>query len=165
MRPRGRFQSCMVTVTRSIDVGLQHEAILTELAAFHFHVACDFACSYEPNGLSWGSDMRLPDRSKKYLKREDQFGMDTLEEFRTGCRTLQAAHDFDPNALVASLADHADETVFNQDVCLDIIAGGVYDNQQATRERASFIRRLGSWPSPRRERRMPAKTVFPAEIC
>jgi hypothetical protein len=48
-------------------VGLQHEAILPALAAFHFDTACQFVSGYDPYGLSWGSNMRLPERAKKYF--------------------------------------------------------------------------------------------------
>jgi hypothetical protein len=115
-------------------VGLQHEAILKQLAAFCFHVACEFASRYSPNGLYWGSGTQLPERSKKYFTGDERYFPGRPEDFKAGCEALKRALSFKPQALVTSLANHADEVIADQDVCLDVIAGGVYDNQKTTRE-------------------------------
>ena len=44
-------------------VGVQHEAILTAVAAFHIKTVCDFLTGYSPAFMFWSSNQRLPERA------------------------------------------------------------------------------------------------------
>lgn len=116
-------------------VGLEHEEILSELAAFHFDVTCRFVERFEPYNMYWGSNMKLPSRSQKYFT-SDGFMPGGIDHFKAGCKTLRDACGHDPAAFVECLADHMDSIVALQDSCLDIVAGGVYANQKRTRNQA-----------------------------
>lgn len=46
-------------------VGLQHQAILPNLALFYFDVACEYMGSYGCHSLWWSLSQKLPGRAKK----------------------------------------------------------------------------------------------------
>jgi hypothetical protein len=116
-------------------VGLQHESILPDLSVFYFATVCDFVSAYEPHGLGWGSNQKMPERARKYFQGSDFFPAG-MADFGEGCRALAKANAHDPGRTVAALADHMDEVVENQDICLGIVADGAYKGQQRTRDQA-----------------------------
>lgn len=124
-------------------VGLQHEEIQPALSAFYFEVACHFVGTYAPNGLGWGSNQKLPERSKKYFK-GDGFMPGSQEDFPKGCMLLAQAVGHDAASTIATLSDQMNQVVHEQDTYLDIIAGGVYKNQQTTRDKAVIDSQV--WP-------------------
>ncbi len=124
-------------------VGLQHEAILPALAAFHFDAACRFIGTFDPRGLGWGSNMVLPERARKYFT-GDKFIPGTKENFREGCAALAGQCGHDVAQLVAALSAHMDEIVEQADTCVDIVAKGVYKGQETTRDRAVIDTQ--AWP-------------------
>ena len=116
-------------------VGLQHESILPHLALFYFDTACGYLGSYKPMGLGWGSNQKLPERAKKYFHGAGFFP-GSREDFENGCLTLARQCGHDPAETIMALADHMDEVIDHQDTCIDIIAGGAYQGQQTTRDKA-----------------------------
>ncbi|APG15078.1 hypothetical protein BKD09_42900 [Bradyrhizobium japonicum] len=123
--------------------GLQHEAILPSLAVFYFDVVCGFLNGYRPLYFGWSSGQRLPDRSKKYFKGHPSFPGE-IEDFGRGCGTLSAACAHNSVTTVATLADHLDEIIQEQDTCIKIVADGVYENQRTTRDQA--VVDCQTWP-------------------
>lgn len=116
-------------------VGLQHEEILIELAAFHFDLACGFVGQFKPYSLYWGSSQKMPERAKQYLK-DDGSMPGRIEDYQAACEALRAKCGYDPAGFIETLADHMDEIVSQQDGCLDTVAEGVYKGQQRTRDQA-----------------------------
>lgn len=116
-------------------IGLHHEDILIELAAFHFDLACQFLGQFKPGFFGWTSGMRLPDRSLKYFK-GDSFMPGSLADFEAACVTLRVACGYSSNAFIQALADHMDTVISEQDSCIDTVASGVYEGQQTTRDLA-----------------------------
>jgi len=115
--------------------GLAHEAILPSIAPFYFKVACEFIGRYRPMGLGWGSNQVLPERAKKYFSGHRTFP-GKIEDFSTACDTLAQTSQHTADELVAILADHIDMVIEEQNICIDIIASGVYVGQQTTRDKA-----------------------------
>jgi hypothetical protein len=124
-------------------VGLQHESILLDLALFYFDTACGYLGNYKPRGLGWGSTQKLPERSKKYFH-GDSFVPGSMEDFGNGCVALARQCGHDPAETIMTLADHMDEVINDQDNCIDIVAGGVYQGQQTTRDKAVIDSQ--AWP-------------------
>lgn len=124
-------------------IGLQHEAILPALAAFHFKVACDFVKSFNPRGLGWWSGARMPERAQKYFHGDSYFP-GTVEQYGQGCDTLAAACGHNDATFIEALAEHLDQVVSEQDTYLDTVAGGVYKGQQTTRDKAVIDAQ--AWP-------------------
>jgi hypothetical protein len=122
-------------------VGLQHEAILPALALFYFEVACGYVGSYTPPWLSWSSNEKLPERAKKYFSGEAPGGWD---DFGNGCIALAKECGHNSAETIEVLARHMDEVIDNQDTCIDIVAGGVYDGQKKTRDKAVIDSQ--TWP-------------------
>jgi hypothetical protein len=116
-------------------IGLKHESILPALSAFYFDAACDFLSRYRSSGLSWGSNLKLPERAKKYFHGTG-FTPGGFDDFRNGCMTLRAACKHDADHTITVLADELDQVIEQQNVCIDIIARGVYEGQQTTRDGA-----------------------------
>ena len=104
-------------------VGIQHEPILPALSAHYFKLTCEFLERYEPRYLSWGSDLKLPERATKYFKGK-HFMPGGIEEYRSACQKLGEKAVFEAVAVIEMLADHMDEIVENQDGCIDLIATG-----------------------------------------
>ncbi|SMF51178.1 hypothetical protein SAMN06265365_117117 [Tistlia consotensis] len=124
-------------------VGLQHEAILPDLADLYFDTACQFLARYEPYGLSWISNQKLPERAKKYFKGPESFPA-RPDDFRNACSELEIACAHDSTQTVESLADHMEHVVSECDTYIDIIAGGIYVGQQKPRDAA--IVDCQAWP-------------------
>ncbi|MBJ7402172.1 MAG: hypothetical protein JHD07_02275 [Bradyrhizobium sp.] len=114
-------------------VGLKHEKLLPALAPFYFDVACGYLSSYRPKGLGWGSNQKLPERSKKYFKGDPFFSVG-FDDFSNGCKVLREACNHDPRQTIASLADEINDVIEQQDVGIGIIARGVYEGQETTRD-------------------------------
>jgi hypothetical protein len=104
-------------------VGVEHEAILPELARFHFNVACSFFSALPVPGLGWSSDMRMPDRAKKYFTASGII-LGTIEQFHAGCRTLGTASGHQPKSFVAALRAHLTEVIEEHDNYIDLLATG-----------------------------------------
>jgi hypothetical protein len=58
------------------------------------------------------------------------------EDFGDGCRALAKGCGHDRAETIAVLAGHMEQVVDYQDTCIDIVAGGVYQGQQTTRDKA-----------------------------
>jgi hypothetical protein len=103
-------------------IGLQHEAILASVAAFHIKVVSDVLARYSPPYLSWGSNQRLPERAKKYLTDRTILFPDSTAEYQAACQTLgtKAAHD--DRAFAEALAIHMSETIDEKDEYIDYIS-------------------------------------------
>ena len=69
-------------------IGVKHEPVLPTLVVFYFSLACDFLANYEPPFLSWGSDLQLPERSKKFFAGDTMFP-GSIEQYRSACRALR----------------------------------------------------------------------------
>jgi hypothetical protein len=116
-------------------VGLQQETILQDLSEFYFDLACDFASKYNPESISWGSGMKLPERSKQYFKGRGSFP-GSLKEYHDACISMKTKLGYDCKSLIKSLANHTDSIVSQQDTCLGIVAEGAYNDQKTTRNQA-----------------------------
>jgi hypothetical protein len=123
--------------------GLQHESILIDLAKFYFEVACGFIGSYRSMGLGWGSSQKMPERAQKYFHSSSLFP-GSWEDFAKGCAALASQCGHDAAETVAALADHMDEVIEDQDTCIGIVAAGVYEGQQRTRDQA--VADCQAWP-------------------
>jgi hypothetical protein len=115
--------------------GLAHQGILLSLACFYFHTSCDFISQYEPLGLSWGSGQKLPERAQKYFKGHRTFP-GSREDFADACNTMAAASGFHASNVADVLAEDMDKVIEDVDICLQIVADGVYQGQQTTRDEA-----------------------------
>jgi hypothetical protein len=116
-------------------VGLQHEAILPGLARFYFDAVCRYLGRYEPDGLGWTYKDEMPERAKKYFHDRGGFPGQP-EDFGNGCLALAKQCGHDPAQTVAALADHMDDIIAEQDSDIAIMAGGVYEGEQITRDKA-----------------------------
>lgn len=123
-------------------VGIRNEAILPALACFYFEIACSTLSDYRPWGVGWSSSEQLPERAKKYFN-GDGLMPGSLEDFANGCRSLAKACGHDSSRTIAALADHMSDVVSDQDVCIGIVAAGVYEGQQTTRDQA--VIRTQAW--------------------
>lgn len=124
-------------------LGLQHEPILPDLAKFYFATACRFLSTYRPRGLSWSSNMKLPERAKKYFQAEKLF-FPNFDNFANACRMLETQCAHKKGETIASLADHMEQVVNDADISLGIVAEGIYDGHQQTRDEA--IVECQAWP-------------------
>ena len=116
-------------------VGLQHERILPALSRFYLDIVCDYLTTFEPRYLGWHSNMRIPFRAQKYF-RGDKFMPMARDDFLKACRAVAAANAHDPIGTIHTLADHLDEVIEQQNVCIKIVANGVYADQKRTRDEA-----------------------------
>jgi hypothetical protein len=116
-------------------VGLKHESILPALSTFYFDTACGYLAKYKPRGFGWGSGQTLPERLKKYFHGHSTFP-GGFDDFPNGCVLLRKTCDHDPKVTISTLADEMDEIICQQNVCIDIVAEGVYQGQQTTRDEA-----------------------------
>ena len=117
-------------------VGLSHEEILPALSRFYFFTACKVIGRYKPRYNSWGSRLIIPERAKKYFK-PDRFGAPgSSDQFQSACEVLAKGCGHEDGALVGILADQVDRIIKQQDVCIGIVADGVYQGQQRTRDRS-----------------------------
>jgi len=125
-------------------VGIQHEAILSEITKFYLDTACRYLGTYKPSGLSWGSNQKLPERAKKYFPNFESFMPGGYDDFGKGCVTIANLCRHEAADTIAVLADHMDDVIQYQDSCLDEVAGGVYVGQQTTRDEA--VIGCQTWP-------------------
>lgn len=109
-------------------IGVQHHDVLPALSRFHFEIACDFLAEYEPQGLSWGSNTKIPDRAKKYFAGAKEGGpgsfynLGSIEEYQEGCTALGNSAEFDPADLIQDLSDHMALEIEAQDCALESAA-------------------------------------------
>lgn len=115
--------------------GLKHEEILPALARFYFDSTCGFVATYNPRGLGWGSGQELPERAKKYFA-GSSFLPGSHEDFVYACKAMAAACGHDPEFVVGILANDLERIVDQLDTCVQIVADGVYEGQQTTRDQA-----------------------------
>lgn len=115
--------------------GLAHHAILLSLARLYFHTSCAFLSRYEPMGFGWGSRQKMPERAQKYFKGDRMFP-GRREDFAEACKAMAVASGFDAGQVVEVLADDMDQIADYMDTCLQIVADGVYQGQQTTRDEA-----------------------------
>jgi hypothetical protein len=124
-------------------IGLQHQEILPDVAEFYFVTACRFLERYEPRGLSWGSNTKLPDRAKKYFG-GSKYSPAGFDDFPNACRKLAGECAHKPGKLVACLAAQMERVIDDCDTCIDIVAQGVYVGDAVTRDKA--IVDCQAWP-------------------
>ena len=105
-------------------VGLQHEAVLSDLSAFYFHIACDLALACAPRGFSYSPRMKLPDRAAKYFHGNNGHYIDGIEQYRSACVTLKQEAGENSRTLNTSLASHMSDVIEQQSMLIDIIATG-----------------------------------------
>jgi hypothetical protein len=105
-------------------VGVQHEAILRALAAFHIKTVCDFLATYSPAFMFWGSNQRLPDRAKAYFSDPGILKPGVEDEFHAACRALALKTGHSDKALAETLASHMAQTVEEKDTYIDYISTG-----------------------------------------
>ncbi|GJD70207.1 hypothetical protein MMMDOFMJ_3149 [Methylobacterium gnaphalii] len=116
-------------------VGIQHEAILPNLALFYFEVACNFLRTFRISGFYWSSSMVIPERAKKYLN-ATRFSPAAPEDFENAFTFLACNSGHDADETIAAFADHIESIIEEQDTYIDIIARGVYVGQEKTRDEA-----------------------------
>jgi hypothetical protein len=124
-------------------IGLQHESILANLALFYFDVACKYLKTYEPRWFGWSSSQKIPDRAKKYFRGADFFPAEQ-DDFANACEELAKRYDHNEQETIDCLSDHMEEIITNQDTCIDIVARGIYEGQQTTRDKAVIDSQ--AWP-------------------
>lgn len=117
-------------------IGLKHESILPALSLFYFDTACEFLSGYRPSGLGWGSNLRLPERAKKYFH-----GMGVtpggFDDFGNGCKTLRALCKHDADQTICALADELDQVIEQQDICIDHCARRLFRSADDAGRRGS----------------------------
>lgn len=123
--------------------GLSHEEILPELSRFYFFAACQTIRRYKPRYTSWSSGLALPGRAKKYFRADKFSTCGSLDQFHAACEALAESCGHQNYALIGVLADQVDRIIEQQNVCIDIIAAGVYEGQQRTRDRSIIEFRHG----------------------
>ena len=121
--------------------GIQHEAILKRLARFHFHVVCTVLSERDPGYFSWGSNQRLPERSKKYFAGPEYFP-GTIDQYKAACLQMAATVGHDPQVFVEALADHMEAVVEDQDRNIEFIETDA--PQSLTRDQV--VVSCQSWP-------------------
>ncbi|MFA1677421.1 hypothetical protein ACDY97_33225 [Rhizobium mongolense] len=125
-------------------VGLQHETILPALVKFYFVTACGILGAYPIRGFGYWHGVQLPERSKKYFTSRDKYSPAEIGDFPRACRTMAALCDHKKGDIIRTFANHLDHIISENDTYLDIIAAGVYDGQQQTRDEA--IIGCQTWP-------------------
>ncbi|MBY3091704.1 hypothetical protein HFO72_12940 [Rhizobium laguerreae] len=125
-------------------VGLQHEAILPALSKFYFSMACGVLGSYPIRGFGYWHGIQLPERSKKYLTRRGKCSPAEIGDFSKACRTMEGQCDHKKGETIRTLAEHMEGIITENDTYLDIVAAGVYDGQQQTRDQATV--ECQTWP-------------------
>ncbi|MGX1260065.1 hypothetical protein [Sinorhizobium fredii] len=125
-------------------VGLQHEAILPNVARFYFSVACGVLADYPIRYFSYWDGIELPERSKKYFTSRDKYSPAQIDDFPKACRTMEAQCGHRKAETIRTLADHMEDIVDENDTYLDIVSEGVYAGQQRTRDQATI--ECQTWP-------------------
>ena len=121
--------------------GIQHEPVLPTLAIFYFKIACNFLEAYSPPFLSWGSHLKLPERTEQYFT-GDRMMPGSVEEFRSAYEMLGESVGYEPSMISENLADHMENIVEEQDSCIDVIATG--GPNRLTRDNA--VIETQAWP-------------------
>lgn len=122
--------------------GLAHEGILLTLARLYFDAACEYLSGYEPAWIGWGSEQKMPERAQKYFTGHRTF-CGGREDFAEACKIMAAANGFDPGAVSEILSDDMDRIIDYMDTCIEIVAQGVYEGQQTSRDES--ILRTQAW--------------------
>ncbi|AHI24698.1 hypothetical protein H845_746 [Komagataeibacter xylinus E25] len=115
--------------------GLAHEGILLSLARFYFYKSCVYLSHYQPMGIGWSSGQKMPVRVQKYFN-GDRTLPGEREDFADACKAMATAITFDPAEISEVLADDMDQIIEYMDTCIQIVADGVYQGQQTTRNQA-----------------------------
>jgi hypothetical protein len=115
--------------------GLAHHGILLSLARLYFYTTCAYLSTYEPMGIGWSSAQQMPERAQKYFNGDRTFP-GKREDFAEACKAMAAGSDFLAGDISEVLADDMDQIVDYMDTCLQIVADGVYQGQQTTRDEA-----------------------------
>lgn len=116
-------------------LGIKQESLLPTLVPYYFALTCGFLQNYSPVSCYWPSGQPMPERARKYLSGPD-WAPGEAEQFREACRSMSAQCGFDPDALIAALADRMDEIVHDIDVCIDLIAEAGTDGPKRSRDQA-----------------------------
>ncbi|MGJ7042771.1 hypothetical protein J2Y63_006054 [Shinella sp. BE166] len=124
-------------------VGLQHEAILPNLARFYFSVACGVLANYRIGYFGYWDGIQLPERSKKYFT-SYEYTPAEMDDFPKACRRMEAECGHNKGEMIRTLADHMDAIISESDNDLDIVAEGVYAGQQRTRDQVTID--CQTWP-------------------
>lgn len=124
-------------------VGLQYEAILPDLARFYFATACKVLAGFDIRGFSYSFNIVLPERALKYFS-GNKFSPGKPQDFAKACQTLDDRCAHQKGKTIRSLADHMESTVTDCDTYLDIVAGGIYEDQRRTRDQA--VVECQTWP-------------------
>jgi hypothetical protein len=117
-------------------VGLQHEAILPAVSSFYFSIACEILGGYPIRGFGYWHGIQLPERSKKYFTSRGKYSPAEIGDFHKACRTMLDRCAHKKSETIRTLADHMDQMITDNDLYLDIVARGVYEDQQKTRDEA-----------------------------
>lgn len=125
-------------------VGLQHEAILPNLARFYFSMACGVLADYPIRYFSYWHDIQLPERSRKYFTSRGKHSPAEMGDFAKACRTMEAECGHKKAETIRTLADHMEHIISGSDTHLDIVAEGIYVGQQKTRDQATLD--CQTWP-------------------
>lgn len=125
-------------------VGLQHEVILPDISRFYFSVACGVLETYPMNGFGYSSNIKLPERSKKYFISRGRYSPPELGDFEKACRTMAAQCDHKKGETIRCLADHMEFIISEADTHLGIVAESVHVGQQHTRDQATI--ECQTWP-------------------
>jgi len=86
----------------------------------------------------------LPERSKKYFTSRDKFSPAESDDFPKACRRMETECGHKKGETIQALADHMDRIITESDTDLDIVAQGVYVDQEKTRDQA--IVESQTWP-------------------
>lgn len=125
-------------------VGLEHEEILPALSRFYFSVACDLLASFQPMGLGWSSNQKLPERTKKYFSGKDRFMPGTREEYYEACRRLKDQVANGHGLLITALAGHMERVIDEIDGYIEYLKGGYPRDKQPTRN--EILVECQAWP-------------------
>ena len=104
-------------------IGVQHETILPAISRFHFKIACEFLGDYTPFFIGYSSDVKLPERVKKYFETNRSF-VEGIEIYQAACASLGDEISIQATNFAATLADHLDMVVEDQDIAIGMIATG-----------------------------------------
>lgn len=125
-------------------LGLQHEAILPALAKFYFSMVCEILASYPIRGFGYWYGIQLPERSKKYFTNHGKGSPAKIDDFHKACGTMEIMCDHKKSDTIRTLADQMDRIIHECDTYLDVVAAGVYNGDQETRNQATI--KCQTWP-------------------
>ncbi|TPJ41052.1 hypothetical protein [Mesorhizobium sp. B2-7-1] len=126
-------------------IGVKHEELLPALSRFYFSVACDVLATLKSIGIGWGSNLKIPERAKKYFPNHDRrFMPGSWEEYRAGCSLLASKVSGSDEALRAHLASHMDRVITEKDDFIKYLQGGYPRDERPTREQ--IVIDCQAWP-------------------